>query len=373
MIGGVDRQRMVIVGGGIVGTMHALEATGRGYEVVQLEREVAPRGATVRNFGLVWVSGRAAGRELAVAARARQRWEEIAGLVPGTGFRANGSLTVATSEEEWEVLVEAAELPDATERGFELLDAEAARRHNPALTTTVRGALLCRRDAAVESRLVLGVLRQWLAERGGYRFLPGREVVDIAERSVADSTGEVHGAARVVLCCGAWHSGVLGEILADAPLRRVRLQMLETERYAPELTTSLADGDSLRYYPAYRELGLGRLGAQTEVATHWAAQLLLVQRRHGGLTIGDTHARTEPFPFDTDEAPYAHLLAAASALLEAPLPPVERRWAGIYSEVTEDAPDIYWRQQLSAGVELVTGAGGRGMTMAPAIAEETFL
>jgi len=44
MIGGVDRQRMVIVGGGIVGTMHALEATGRGYEVVQLEREVAPRG-----------------------------------------------------------------------------------------------------------------------------------------------------------------------------------------------------------------------------------------------------------------------------------------------------------------------------------------
>jgi len=41
--------------------------------------------------------------------------------------------------------------------------------------------------------------------------------------------------------------------------------------------------------------------------------------------------------------------------------------------VTEDAPDIYWRQQLSAGVELVTGAGGRGMTMAPAIAEETFL
>jgi len=131
----------------------------------------------------------------------------------------------------------------------------------------------------------------------------------------------VHGADRVVLCCGAWHSGVLGEILADAPLRRVRLQMLETERYAPELTTSLADGDSLRYYPAYRELGLGRLGAQTEVATHWAAQLLLVQRRHGGLTIGDTHARTEPFPFDTDEAPYAHLLAAASALLEAPLPP----------------------------------------------------
>ena len=54
-------QRIVVVGGGVLGTMHAVMARRRGYEVVQLEREAEARGASVRNFGLVWVSGRRAG------------------------------------------------------------------------------------------------------------------------------------------------------------------------------------------------------------------------------------------------------------------------------------------------------------------------
>ncbi|MGB6583222.1 MAG: FAD-dependent oxidoreductase, partial [Streptosporangiaceae bacterium] len=51
-------QRAVIVGGGVLGTMHAVAARQRGFEVVHLEREAEARGASVRNFGLVWVSGR---------------------------------------------------------------------------------------------------------------------------------------------------------------------------------------------------------------------------------------------------------------------------------------------------------------------------
>ena len=38
--------RLVVVGGGVIGTMHAVEGVRRGYEVVQLERDVTPRGAS---------------------------------------------------------------------------------------------------------------------------------------------------------------------------------------------------------------------------------------------------------------------------------------------------------------------------------------
>ena len=65
---------------------HAAEARERGYQVVHLEREPGSRGATVRNFGLVWVSGRARGPELALALRARQLWEQLAGRVPDIGI-----------------------------------------------------------------------------------------------------------------------------------------------------------------------------------------------------------------------------------------------------------------------------------------------
>ena len=54
-------ERVVVVGGGVLGTMHAVAARRRGLDVLHLEREPEPRGASVRNFGLIWVSGRAAG------------------------------------------------------------------------------------------------------------------------------------------------------------------------------------------------------------------------------------------------------------------------------------------------------------------------
>ena len=66
--------------------------------------------------------------------------------------------------------------------------------------------------------------------------------------------------------------------------------------------------------------------------------MLLVQRADGGLTIGDTHEYAEPFGFDLDEDAYDHLRARAETLLGAPVPPVRRRWAGVYSEWTPRWP-----------------------------------
>src|SRR5271154_135912 len=142
--------RVVIVGGGILGTMHAVLARRHGYAVTQLEREPAGRGASVRNFGLVWVSGRRAGPELALALRARALWEEIAEAAPGTGFRPAGSLTIATSEAELAVMREAAALPDAKQREFDVLTADEVRSVNPALRGEFLGGLYCRADAIVE-------------------------------------------------------------------------------------------------------------------------------------------------------------------------------------------------------------------------------
>lgn len=64
--------RVTVVGGGVVGTMHAWQAVQRGHEVVQIEREHEARGASLRNFGQIWVSGRAGGEELRTALRARE-------------------------------------------------------------------------------------------------------------------------------------------------------------------------------------------------------------------------------------------------------------------------------------------------------------
>jgi glycine/D-amino acid oxidase-like deaminating enzyme len=51
---------------------------------VHLEREREARGASVRNFGLVWVSGRSPA-ELPAALRSRELWEKLGADVPGIG------------------------------------------------------------------------------------------------------------------------------------------------------------------------------------------------------------------------------------------------------------------------------------------------
>jgi FAD dependent oxidoreductase TIGR03364 len=374
-------EKIVIVGGGILGTMHAVHARRRGYEVVHLEREPEGRGASVRNFGLVWVSGRRAGPELALALRARELWEEIAAGAPGTGFRPYGSITIATSAAELAVLSEALGLPDAKKRKFSLLSPDEVRSVNPALRGEFLGGLWCEADAIVEPRLALPALRASLAGPG-YEWLPGTDAVGVADHAVLDHTGTWHRGDHVILCTGANFTGVAGPHLASSGalardsagvgLRRVRLQMLQTAPFDGQLTTSVADGDSLRYYPAYDVPSLADLAPQDPVAAAARAQLLLVQRQDGGLTIGDTHEYDEPFAFDVDEDAYDHLRARAAALLGRALPRTQRRWAGVYSEVVNTGA-LYHRSSVAEGVTLVTGPGGRGMTCSPAIAEETFL
>ncbi|GLZ81107.1 FAD-dependent oxidoreductase [Actinorhabdospora filicis] len=361
--------RIIIVGAGALGTMHAFEAVARGHEVVHLEREREARGASVRNFGLVWVSGRANGTELETALRARELWERIGKDVPGVGFRAIGSLTVCRTPAELAVAEHAT--AHGGERGFTLLDPERARAVNPALRGDFTAALHCATDAAVESRVALPALREHLLKSGRYTFLAGREVRDVKAGEVRDDHGDTHTGDHVVLTTGAWLGGLVRELAGELPVRRVRLQMMQTEALAEPLTTAVADGDSFRYYPGFDSPARDRMAAvqkQPEIAAAHKMQLLMVQRLDGGLTIGDTHEYDEPFAFDVVEEPYDHLAATAEAILGRPLPRVRRRWAGVYAQ-TLATGEIVHRQSIADGVLLVTGPGGRGMTCSPAIAE----
>ncbi|MEN8650211.1 TIGR03364 family FAD-dependent oxidoreductase [Streptomyces sp. 21So2-11] len=366
--------RVIVVGAGVVGTMHAWHAVERGHEVVQIERESEARGASLRNFGQIWVSGRAGGEELRTALRARELWEGIGERVPGLGFRAVGSLTPVRNDLELAVAEAALSRADAADRGYKLLTADEARGLNPALRGEFTAALWCERDAAVEPRTAQLALKAKLLESGRYTYLGGREVREVVgENAVRDDHGDVHTGDAVVLCPGAALSGLVRELVPDLPVRRVRLQMMQTEPLGEALTTSVADADSFRYYPAYASGALDALNAgqaQTPTAAAHKMQLLMVQRRDGGLTIGDTHEYEHPFAFDVVEEPYEHLTRVVESFLGRPLPKIRHRWAGVYAQCTDKSRVVH-RQQVRDGVWLVTGPGGRGMTCSPAIAETT--
>ena len=175
----------------------------RGASVVHLERDLVPSGATVRNFGLIWVSGRAVGRELALALRARALWEDVACDVPDIGFRANGSITLINDERELEVAHRAMARGDADDRQFEMLTAQEVTVRNPALQGRFSAGLYCGRDAAVESRVALGALRRYMENSRRYEYLPGHELAGVTDHAAIDHRGVHYGGDHVVLCLGA--------------------------------------------------------------------------------------------------------------------------------------------------------------------------
>lgn len=365
-------KRLLVVGGGIIGTMHAYLALKAGLEVLHVERDSIPSSASVRNFGLVWVSGREAGSELDLAIRARQLWGEI-GAQASIGFRANGSLTIAQTDSEFAVMQEAAAMEDASLRGFQILHKREVQELEPLLTGNFIGGLRCTTDAAVEPNLLLSGLRDEMSKNARYTWRPDFDVVAFNHSDtgnhITDVKGEKLSADYLALCPGAAHAGFLSEYFQDAPLRKVFLQMGATVPIAEKLGHSIADADSMRYYPAFKNLSLDQLPLQSKLAKEHHMQLLLAPRFDGSFTIGDTHLYAEPFSHEIIEEPYEHLTGVISSIFGREFK-IAKRWSGVYSQSTSS--DIYFRRDIAPGVVIVTGAGGRGNTLSPAIAEETI-
>ncbi len=368
------RVKMIVVGGGIIGTLHAYSAIKAGHQVIHCERDGVARGASVRNFGLIWVSGRRSGAELDAGLRARALWGAMASEIPELSFRPNGSMTLAVNEAELSLMQASIEKADANSRKWELLDRGEVQRVNPALKGNYLAGLWCPLDAVVEPSEILLSIKEYLLKNENYTWRSKTDVVDVLERAdvvkAIARNGEEFEADYLIHCPGADHSSLFNSHFESAPIRRVRLQMMSTDIFNQELTTSIADGDSMRYYPAYELPESGQLAPQSPIAQEKHMQLLLVQRADGTLTIGDTHDYDEPFDFKLEEEPYQYLHDVASDLIGCKIPPIVNRWDGVYSQRIDGA--VCDRQKISSKIISVTGPGGRGNTLAPAIAEETL-
>ncbi len=125
-------QNIAIVGAGIVGLAHAWSAASRGHKVTIFERSSVARGASIRNFGMIWPIGQPeASRPIAL--ESRQRWLTLA-RDAGIWVNPCGSLHLAHRPDEWEVLVEFYEGQRGSEIGksLTLLDRDATLQRSPA-------------------------------------------------------------------------------------------------------------------------------------------------------------------------------------------------------------------------------------------------
>ena len=364
---------MLIAGGGILGTFHAMEALERGFSVTQFEASAEPLSATARSPGALAFSRAAPGLELELCVDAAARWRRLAGEA-GAPVRELGSLVAATDEREADQLEELCRRSDAVQRGWSLTrraghEPRGSLEQDVALGESVVATLHSDLDVVVETRKLLEHLRGRMQRTERYRFVGGVEIRDLGPGSFTDSTGRTHRGDLGLLCPG-WRSDLAISMLRQpSVLRSVRIQVLQTGRLRATLHRPVSDVAALVHSGLGRATGMAspppdpRLG-QTTVA------LTCVQRRSRALTIGETRDHDEPFGFEVSQRPLQVLLERAGKLLGVDLPPVTHQWAGQVRQCTDGR--LWLREDLDETMTLVGCADQRGIVLAPVIAAETL-
>ncbi|MEG3616313.1 MULTISPECIES: FAD-dependent oxidoreductase [Isoptericola] len=375
---------LVVVGAGIVGLAHAVEAHARGHSVLVLDGAARPDGSTARRSGHVAVTTQDS-TALACALASRERWLKL-GRDAGFGVRESGAVVVAQHADELAVLDDlvAARAGDA-----ELLDHRSVADRTPVAHAV--GGVWLPLDLRLDPYAALLAICDWLSSR---------PQVDVAWRTAAQtfdagsgctlvrtSRGEVV-AKRVVVAAGQ----AVGSLFwsAGADLTPVRRQLL---RVAPPTPDDVAAQARLASGPVVlggttvlRDAAYLHSRALGEVRDRWrrhrpdllAAEihLSLHSQADGSVVVGDGRA-----PADVpgrSEAVDGLLLDATAELLGTGPLTVLGRWTATEPVRARTAPvaDPFVVTEPLPGVRTVNVTDGLATTtalgLAPRVLDELF-
>ncbi len=362
---------MAVVGAGIVGLSCALAAARRGLKVVVIERSDRAQGASVRNFGLITVTGQERVGIWPRARRSREVWQEVAAQA-GIPI-VNQGLWLAARRPESATLLEAFLRSDMAE-GCRLLTPSEALQRCPTLRTSgLQSVLLSPHELRVESRDAIAIMADWLARSHGVTFRWETSVHSVEPPRLETSRGPVLAGAAVV-CPGDDFVTLFPEQLAAAGVSRCTLQMLRLESPGFALPGTVMSDLSLLRYGGFA--GLPESGAlrrrldleQPEYLRH-GIHLIVAQSQDGSLVVGDSHhydPATEPF---ADERVYELILDEYRAVTGREPPAVRARWTGSYAAADGRAVLI---EAPSPRSRLVVVTSGIGASTGFAIGEEVI-
>jgi FAD dependent oxidoreductase TIGR03364 len=362
---------LAVVGAGIIGLSCALAAARRNLKVVVIERDARARGASVRNFGLVTVTGQDREGVWPRARRSRELWQSVAAQA-GIPI-VNQGLWLAARRPDSAAVLEAFLRSDMAD-GCRLLTPSAAQQQCPNLRTSgLQAVLWSPHELRVESRDAIPILTDWLAREHGVTFRWETAVHAVNPPRVDTSRGPM-AAAAVVVCPGDDLVTLFPESLAAARVGRCTLQMLRLESPGFALPgTVMSDLSLLRYggFAGLPEAGELRRRLESEQREHLrhGVHLIIAQGPDGSLVVGDSHhydAATEPF---ADEGVYGLILDEYRTVTGQQPPAVRERWIGTYATAKDRAVLV---DVPSPRVRLVTVTSGVGASIGFALGEEVI-
>jgi FAD dependent oxidoreductase TIGR03364 len=368
-----SRKNAIIIGAGIVGLATARALAIRGYKVTIFERNERAVGASIRNFGMIWPIGQATGPLFERAMLSRSIWKEIC-TEANIWHNEVGSLHLAYHDDELQVISEYAEA-NRYYRDCSLLSPQQALQKSPAVNPDgLKGALWSGEEMIVESRIAVGQVAKYLAEKYAAEFHWNTAISNIEHPKVM-SGNRVWEADEVFVCSGADFETLYPELFSETQITKCKLQMMRLVTQPDEwrIGPSLCGGLSMIHYPGFQaaaSLPALRKRYEEQYAEYlkWGIHVMVSQNGSGELTIGDSHEYGlvhDPFDKEFINDMITSYLQTFATFKDWKL---LQSWHGIYPKMTNGATELI--VDIAPGVTVINGIGGNGMTLSFGLCEE---
>ncbi|MES2108246.1 MAG: TIGR03364 family FAD-dependent oxidoreductase [Bacteroidota bacterium] len=365
----------IIIGAGIVGLATARALVLRGYSVTIFERNERAVGASIRNFGMIWPIGQATGPLFERAMLSRSIWKEVCAEA-NIWHDEVGSMHLAYHDDELQVISEYVEV-NHSHRDCKLLNADAALKKSPAINPNgLKGALWSGEEMIVESRVAIGQVAKYLAEKYGVEFHWNTAITSIEHPKVI-SGDRAWEADEIFVCSGADFETLYPELFLETNITKCKLQMMRLVTQPDEwrIGPSLCGGLSMIHYPGFQaaaSLPALRKRYEEQYAEYlkWGIHVMVSQNGSGELTIGDSHEYGlvhDPFDKEFINTMITSYLQTFASFKDWKL---LQSWHGIYPKMMNGATELI--VDIAPGVTVINGIGGNGMTLSFGLCEEVI-
>jgi FAD dependent oxidoreductase TIGR03364 len=370
----MNNKSAIVVGAGILGMATARALAINGFKVKVIERSQFSIGASIRNFGMLWPIGQPDGQLYDRAIRSREIWKEYLNS-SSISFNSCGSLHLAYSKEEWNVLEELSNIFLDSGRPVNLITPEQiGNRFDGINQTNLKGGLFSNDEVIIDPREGIRNLPHYLIQKFGIEFIWGTAISRVKPGSVFSGSTRFD-ADLIFICSGADFEILYPEVFKQQEITKCKLQMMRFVSDKPnyKLGTSICGGLSLLHYKSFtasKALEILKAKLQNELPEHlkWGIHVMVSQNMQGELTVGDSHEYGLDFdPFDKHFINQL-ILDYLKNLINLEQWRLIESWNGIYPKMTNGKTDLHI--EVENGVHIVNGIGGNGMTLSFGFAEE---
>ncbi|RUL46484.1 NAD(P)/FAD-dependent oxidoreductase [Lysinibacillus antri] len=240
------KQKVVVIGAGIIGTAVAYYLSKQNVEVILVEAKDIAAGTSGACDKAIMLQSKKVGPALDLAIQSAMIYKELEQeLQQDLEYHNGGGMILIENQLELNVLQERVKQQQAVGLKVKLLSGEEIRRKNPHISKNILAATWCEEDAEINPMHTAFAFAK-AAYKNNVQIHLHSEVVELIIRNnqiqgVQTTNGAIY-ADSVILCSGVWTKHLLNTIDLDIPIKPRKGVILVTEKLPRMIDCNILSG-----------------------------------------------------------------------------------------------------------------------------------